>query len=205
VAARLQPIVPGGAGSGEFFDEEPGDLKIPACGAMVAGMITPDFVRLMARYNAWQNHSLYAAASGIPDAARRAERGAFFGSIHGTLSHLLWGDSVWLSRFGAGEAPVGSIAASPGFEPDWDRLAARRTETDARISDWSERVAADWLGGEIAWHSAVMGREVTRSTALCVVHFFNHQAHHRGQVHAMLTSAGARPEDTDLIVLPDQV
>ena len=165
-------------------------------------MITPDFPRLMARYNAWQNRSLYGAAAGLSDEARRAQRGAFFGSIHGTLSHLLWGDSIWMGRFGAGEAPGGTIAASPGFEPDWERLAARRAETDARIADWAARVGADWLGGTISWHSAVFGREVTQPAAVCVMHFFNHQTHHRGQVHAMLTAAGARPEDTDLFAMP---
>ncbi len=167
-------------------------------------MITPEFVRLMARYNAWQNRSLYAAASGLPDAARRAERGAFFGSIHATLCHLLWADLVWMSRFGAGEAPGGGIAASPGLEPDWDRLAARRAGTDAVILDWAGRVGQDWLGGVLSWHSGMLGREVTKPVALCVAHLFNHQTHHRGQVHAMLTAAGARPGDTDLFVLPDE-
>ena len=57
-------------------------------------MITPDYVRLMARYNSWQNGSLYAAADALSDAARREVRGAFFGSIHGTLSHILWGDRM---------------------------------------------------------------------------------------------------------------
>jgi uncharacterized damage-inducible protein DinB len=168
-------------------------------------MITPDFVRLMARYNAWQNRSLYAAADGLDDAARRAERGAFFGSIHGTLSHLLWGDCVWLSRFGVGEAPDGGIAGSPGFESDWTRLSARRAEADKRTLEWAERVESGWLSGAISWRSAVLRGEVTKPAGLCVAHFFNHQTHHRGQVHAMLTAAGARPEDTDLFALPDEV
>jgi uncharacterized damage-inducible protein DinB len=166
-------------------------------------MITPDFLRLMARYNTWQNRSLYGAADGLSEAERRADRGAFFGSIHGTLSHLLWGDTIWMNRFGAGDAPGGSIAASPEFEPDWARLVARRADMDARITDWAAGVEAGWLAGPISWYSAMLGREVTKPVALCVAHVFNHQTHHRGQVHAMLTAAGARPEDTDLFAMPD--
>ena len=59
-------------------------------------MITPDHARLMARYNEWQNRSLYGAADTLDDAARRLERGAFFRSIQDTLNHLLWGDSIWI-------------------------------------------------------------------------------------------------------------
>ena len=62
-------------------------------------MIDPAYVQRMARYNRWQNANLYGVADTLPDEERRRERGAFFGSIHKTLSHLLWGDQVWMSRF----------------------------------------------------------------------------------------------------------
>src|SRR5690606_4695511 len=61
-------------------------------------MITPEYARLFARYNCWQNKSLYDAASALSDDERKAKRGAFFGSIHATLNHLLWGDQIWMSR-----------------------------------------------------------------------------------------------------------
>jgi uncharacterized damage-inducible protein DinB len=53
-------------------------------------MIAPDYCRTMAAYNSEMNRRLYAAASGLSDAERRAPRGAFWGSIHGTLTHILW-------------------------------------------------------------------------------------------------------------------
>jgi len=165
-------------------------------------MMTPELCVTMARYNAWQNGNLYAAAEGLPDDERRQDRGAFFGSIHATLSHLLWGDSVWMSRFDGWEKPDLPIADSAQFEPDWDRLRARREAADARILDWAARVDPLWLLSETRWHSGALGREVTKSAGLCVAHFFNHQTHHRGQVHAMLTAAGARPGDTDLFAMP---
>ena len=165
-------------------------------------MIGSEFVRLMARYNRWQNESAYAAADTLDDAGRRAERGAFFGSIHGTLSHLLWADAVWMSRFDSWDRPAVGIPGSAAWVADWAELAARRAEADARIRDWAGRVTEEALAGDLSWHSGALGREVTKPMALCVVHFFNHQTHHRGQVHAMLTAAGARPDDTDLFMMP---
>jgi uncharacterized damage-inducible protein DinB len=164
-------------------------------------MIDRDHLRLMAGYNRWQNRSLYGAAATLDDAARRAERGAFFGSIHGTLSHLYWGDSIWMHRFMGWPKPGGTIAESSRFRPDWDALVADRAVLDQAILDWAENVPADWIGGEMRWFSGALGREMSQPNWLLAVHFFNHQTHHRGQVHAMLTAAGARPEDTDLILM----
>lgn len=165
-------------------------------------MISADYCRLMARYNRWQNESLYAAAEGIGAAARREERGAFFGSIHGTLSHLLWGDMVWMSRFDGGDRPDCGIAESPRLFDDWQGLWAERRAMDDRIVAWAGDLTGGALAGPLAWHSAVLGREIERPIALCIVHFFNHQTHHRGQAHAMLTASGARPDDTDIVIMP---
>ena len=165
--------------------------------------MTPELCRTMARYNAWQNANLFGAAAELSDAERRRDRGVFFGSIHATLSHLLWGDTMWMSRFDGWERPDGGIGGSVAFAGEWETLVARRTEADARIRDWAGRVAPDWLASELRWHSGALGREVTKPAGLCVAHFFNHQTHHRGQVHAMLTAAGARPGDTDLFAMPD--
>ncbi len=165
-------------------------------------MITPEYLPMMARYNTWQNRSLYAAADGLEDAARRLDRGAFFGSIHDTLSHILWGDTIWMSRFDGWAPPEVAISDSGRFVLDWEALKERRQEADARIEDWAGRVGAADLEGELSWYSAAVEREITRPRALLIMQLFNHQTHHRGQVHAMLTAAGARPGDTDLPFMP---
>lgn len=163
-------------------------------------MISGDYVGMMARYNRWQNESLVAAADGLSAEAREAERGAFFGSIMRTFSHLLWGDGMWMSRFDGGEPPGCGIVDSPTLETDWARFRERRAAMDDRIEGWAAGLAD--TGGRLRWFSGAMGREVERPRALCLVHFFNHQTHHRGQIHAMLTAAGARPGDTDLFIMP---
>ena len=166
-------------------------------------MITPDWVRLMAAYNAEMNRRLYAAADRLTPAQRTEDRGAFFGSVQGTLSHLLWGDRFWMHRFDGWEKPPGGIATSPTLYADWEALKRERAETDAGIEGWASRVDPAWLTASLSWFSAAMGRDITRPNAILVTHVFNHQTHHRGQVHALLTGFGEKTGDTDLpFVLP---
>ncbi len=165
-------------------------------------MIDKDYMRKMTRYNRWQNENLYGAADGLSDAERKRDRGAFFGSIHGTLNHLLWGDRAWMSRFAGTPKVTVGIKDSTGLYPDWEELKRERMEFDRKIIDWAEGLDPQWLDGELTWFSGAMQRELTMPKWVLVTHFFNHQTHHRGQVHAMLTAAGAKPGDTDLCFMP---
>ncbi|MGI9412295.1 MAG: DinB family protein [Hyphomicrobiales bacterium] len=167
-------------------------------------MITTAYVRTMAAYNSWQNGSIYRAADGLSDQQRRADRGAFFGSIHGTLNHLLWADRIWLSRIAGLEGPSApDIASSVGEIDDWSRLKEARARLDRSIADWAATLAAEDLDGDLTWYSGAAGREITKPLGLLLTHLFNHQTHHRGQVHALLTGFGAKPDDTDLPFMPD--
>ncbi|HML07689.1 MAG TPA: DinB family protein [Xanthobacteraceae bacterium] len=167
-------------------------------------MIDGAYVQRMARYNCWQNENLYGVADLLSDEERRRERGAFFGSIHKTLSHLLWGDRIWMSRFSQDvPRPPGGIAESVNLYPDWAELKAERTRFDQRIIHWAEAVDDAWLTADQTFYSGATKREWTRPRWMLVTHMFNHQTHHRGQVHCMLTQAGGRPHDTDLTVMPD--
>jgi uncharacterized damage-inducible protein DinB len=166
-------------------------------------MITTDWVRLMAAYNAEMNRRLHAAADRLTEAQRREDRGAFFGSVHGTLSHLLWADRMWLHRFDGWPAPEGGIKGSTTLFPEWDTLKAERPETDAAIEAWATRLDPAWLDGSLTWFSGATGREMTRPRWVVVTHLFNHQTHHRGQVHALLTSFGEKTGDTDLPFILD--
>lgn len=166
-------------------------------------IVTPDYCRMMARYNAWQNEGLRRMLAGMPDAELRAARGAFFGSIMATVNHILWADRVWLARLSGGAAPEGGTAESVAFTPTAAVWGAERFRTDGALTLWAERLDAVELVGDLVWQSALTGREARRPVAMCVVHMFNHQTHHRGQVHAMLTAAGMSPGPTDLFLMPD--
>jgi uncharacterized damage-inducible protein DinB len=165
-------------------------------------MIDSGYVQRLARYNRWQNENLYGVADTLSDAERRRERGAFFGSIHGTLSHLLWADRIWMSRFAGTPRPAGGIPESVSLYGDWGELKRERAAFDGVIVDWAERLDDDAVAGDLTWFSNAVKAEVSRPRWLLLTHMFNHQTHHRGQVHCMLTQAGGKPGDTDLFIMP---
>ena len=167
-------------------------------------MITPEFLNTMAAYNSEMNRRVYDAAERLSDEERRRERGAFWGSIHGTLNHLLWGDRQWMSRFDNWPKPDVSIKQSAGLIEDFAALSAARETADADISRWAAKVDDVWMSEDLVWFSGAAGREMRAPKGFLISHFFNHQTHHRGQVHAMLTAAGQETGDTDLfLVVPE--
>jgi uncharacterized damage-inducible protein DinB len=164
-------------------------------------MITPDYVRTMAAYNAEMNRRLYDAAGKLSDAERKQQRGAFWSTIHGTLNHVLWGDRAWMSRFAGWPKPDVPIKQSAAMYDHFDALAAERRQADENIIAWADGVDAPWLAGDLTWVSAAVNREFTRPRGFLVTHMFNHQTHHRGQAHAMITAAGQPTGDTDLFLV----
>jgi len=165
-------------------------------------IVTPEYCRLMARYSMWQNKGLRAIVEGMDMAELTADRGAFFGSIWATLNHILWGDRVWMARFDGGAAPGGSIKESKDLAPTPAVWGAERFRTDGRLLTWAEGLTTLDLTGTLSWHSAAADRDLSLPLGVCIAHMFNHQTHHRGQVHAMLTAAGLTPPPTDLFLMP---
>lgn len=166
-------------------------------------MITPAYAQTMAAYNAAMNTQVFAATGRLSDAERRADRGAFWRSIQGTLNHLIWADRMWMSRIDGWEAPERGLSESDSLHDDFFAMNEARVRVDVDLSDWASRLDEAWPGGSLTWFSGAAGREITAPRALIVTHLFNHQTHHRGQVHAMLTAAGQQVGATDLpFVLP---
>jgi uncharacterized damage-inducible protein DinB len=107
-------------------------------------VITASYCQAMAAYNAWMNRKVYECCARLDDAERKRDRGAFFGSIHRTLNHLLWGDRIWLPRFGGPQLPLGKMGED--LYADFEALRAARTEMDAMISAWAAAVREDGAG-----------------------------------------------------------
>lgn len=166
-------------------------------------LITPAYVQKMAAYNTWINGGIYAAAETLSDDQRKRDCGAFFKSIHGTLNHLLWGDQIWMHRFADTPAPAspGIPGSTEQFEA-FEALKRERFAFDAVISKWAGEVDQDWLNGTLDWYSGSMKRDMSSPRGMLVTHMFNHQTHHRGQVHCLLTHLGAETPTTDLPFLP---
>ncbi|MBV8121548.1 MAG: damage-inducible protein DinB, partial [Alphaproteobacteria bacterium] len=112
-------------------------------------MITPAYMRTMAAYNAEMNRRLYGAAARLPDDERRRPRGAFWGSIHGTLTHILWGDRQWMSRFDNWPKPATPIRESAGMIDDFAELMHEREQADGEITRWAHKVDDAWLDDEL--------------------------------------------------------
>ena len=168
-------------------------------------MITKEYVLTMARYNAWQNKQITPVVQAMDEDLLSQDLGVFFSTILGTLNHLLWADTIWMSRFCTDVAPP----TVPGIDSvrmcatvgDW---SAGRFRMDGRMRIWAETLKNVDLTGEVVWTSGVLGREVSTPVALCVAHMFNHQTHHRGQVHAMLTRLGLEAPVSDVIFMPEE-
>ncbi|KIN64967.1 DinB family protein [Sulfitobacter noctilucicola] len=167
-------------------------------------MINKGYVLLMARYNAWQNNQIMDIVKEMNEEDLRRDHGAFFGSIMNTLNHILWADTLWMSRFCSDVA----LPSVPGSESvnymatigEWQ---AARFRMDGRMRIWGETLSNLDLTGEMTWHSGGMNKEFTQPIAMCITHMFNHQTHHRGQVHAMLTSTNKRTPTTDIVFMPE--
>ena len=170
-----------------------------------------DNYRFLARYNRWFNQRLYAACEQLPDEERKRDRGAFFGSIHVTLNHVMWGDRIWLRRFGEQGVAFSSLTPDVLRLPegamhgtliygDWEALRKARDELDAAIEDWARDMPADFPA-RIMRYSNTKGVAREHPVWQAITHFFNHQTHHRGQVTTLLAQAGIDPGTTDLIAL----
>ena len=166
-------------------------------------MISPTYCQLQARYNRWMNERLYALAGELDDVLRKRDHGAFFGSIHRTLNHILWGDRIWLGRF-TGD-PFSVAPYGTDMFDEFERLAREREITDTAILAWSGEVSEAWLASTLNYRAASDGRRRQLPAWIAAVHLYQHAAHHRGQLTTLLKQAGKDPGITDLPYLPGVV
>lgn len=163
-------------------------------------MKTTDYFQRLSQYNTWMNERLFRVCSEIPDAVRKEDRGAFFGSIHGTLNHILLADKVWLGRFL--HQPVEYSSLGQELFADFEPLRQERQKTDQEISTWVDSLTEEQLAEPLKFTSMVKRQECVYPLWYTATHFFNHQTHHRGQVTTLLSQCGYDPGVTDLLALP---
>lgn len=171
--------------------------------------MSPDEAGLLATYNEWMNAKLYDAAARLSVDELMAERGAFFGSIFGTLNHLVVADTVWLKRIARAFAhfealaPVRALAMPAALDQplfnDLPSMLQRRSELDAVFKQWVDALSADDLG-EVLEYANMKGVVSRKRLGLVLMHVFNHQTHHRGQATTLLFQAGQDVGVTDLLV-----
>ena len=168
---------------------------------------------LLAQYNQWINASLYHAVATLSPEERNKSRGAFFGSILGTLNHILVADITWLNRIRAQYHSIEALQSLATFPvpgalnqilfEDFDDLASVRVALDQVIVQFIAEATDDMLDGALQYRN-MKGDRMRKKLSLVLLHYFNHQTHHRGQVTALLSQAGVDYGVTDLVVLvPD--
>ena len=153
--------------------------------------------RMFGHYNAWANGRLYAAAARLSPEQYRADRGAFFKSVHGTLNHLLVTDRIWMQRVtGSGDAPNRLDAIL--FET-FDELRAAREAEDRRIVEFVDGLDEARIAGTIKYRRVSSPEQFEQQLAPALAHWFNHQTHHRGQVHVLWTGLIGEAPELDLL------
>ncbi|MBX3575677.1 MAG: damage-inducible protein DinB [Rhizobiaceae bacterium] len=152
---------------------------------------------MMAAYNRWANVRVYDAAAELSDREWQKDTGAFFGSMMGTLNHLVATDRIWMKRFtGLGEAPRALDAI---VDRSFEGLRAARVVEDARIMEWVDALSEEELEGRFTYVTMTDVRTVSQRIAPVLAHLFNHQTHHRGQAHTILTMLGKPSLGLDLV------
>jgi uncharacterized damage-inducible protein DinB len=165
-------------------------------------MTTPSYFQTLARYNQWANERLYAACAELADADYRAPRQAFFGSIHGTLNHLLVADRIWMGRLQGPESGLKQL--NQILYEDFAELRAARVAEDRRLIHFVDGLSQQSLDGVLAYKTTA---GVPQETPLLwtLAHLFNHQTHHRGQTHGLLSQTAVAPPPLDLLIFSRQL
>lgn len=145
---------------------------------------------MLARYNRWANQRVYRAVAVLPEADWRADHGAFFHSLDGTLNHLVVADRIWLRRCtGIGPLPT---RLDEIVSHDRAELAAARAAEDDRLIAYIDGLDEAHLAGPLTYSPLTAQGSFTQPLAAVLAHIFNHQTHHRGQATALLTRIGGR-------------
>ncbi len=158
--------------------------------------------QILANYNLWANQRLYQACRMLSTDEYKQDRKAFFKSIHGTLNHLLVVDRLWLGRCKTIDS--GITALDQTLYPDLDSLAEARQVEDENIIHYIDNLDGNILSEKL-YFKTLAGKESSMELNLLISHFFNHQTHHRGQVHNMLSQTNAAPPSIDLYMFCQSV
>ncbi|NDV86975.1 DUF664 domain-containing protein [Aurantimonas aggregata] len=156
-----------------------------------------DMTVMFAGYNRWCNERLHASAGTLSDDEFRADRGVFFKSMLGTLNHILAADRIWMRRFtGSGDAPTQLDAI---LYDDREALRSARIAEDTRIVEWVAGLSEPDLAAAFSYETISSPQVMTQKLGPALLHMFNHQTHHRGQAHAILTGFGREAPSLDLV------
>jgi uncharacterized damage-inducible protein DinB len=165
---------------------------------------------LMAEYNQWMNQKLYEVASTLSEELLAENKGAFFGSIIGTLNHIMVGDIAWLKRFALHLSthqelnPIRELAQPKALDiiihDNFSDLKASRVLLDDIFTKFANSLTEAELSESVSYRN-MKGVASTKNLFSLMMHVFNHQTHHRGQISTLLSQSGVDIGVTDLAVI----
>ncbi|NEQ36304.1 MAG: damage-inducible protein DinB [Okeania sp. SIO3I5] len=160
-----------------------------------------DYFQRLSQYNYWMNEKIYLVCESIPDSVRREDKGAFFNSIQGTLNHILLADKLWLSRFQNYTFEIESLRQE--LIAEFNLLWQERQKIDREIQTYIDSLTEEKLAESLTFTSKSQKGECNFPLWHLLLHFFNHQTHHRGQLTTLISQCGKDFGVTDLLWLPE--
>jgi uncharacterized damage-inducible protein DinB len=152
-------------------------------------------IRKLFAYNAWATNRMFEALARIPARDYKRDLKASYGSLHGTATHMVGAEKIWLSRLvKKPEAALMTEQDAPSLQSlktTWEDVAARTARFVSRLDDKA-------LGGSLEY-VPTEGKKFTNEVQQILQHLVNHSSYHRGQIASMMRQIGAEPAHTDLI------
>ncbi len=152
------------------------------------------------QYSHWMNEHMFTLCDTVPDNHRKKSLGAFFGSIHRTLNHILLVDRLWLSRFENSSLSITGLDQE--LYVDYNELKTARRETDDQLTRYIGKLQDQDMDRKLTFTSAITHKSHSFLLGDCLVHMFHHQTHHRGQISALISQLGVDIGNTDLLWMP---
>ena len=173
-----------------------------------------DHVYLMADYNQWMNQKVYEAVGTLSPEKLHEDKGAFFGSVFASLNHICVGDTLWLKRFSAvlekypAYAPIIELAMPESLDAflanNFNGLKDRRVLLDEALLELTSELTDEDLLQPISYTNK-KGVTANKKLFNLLMHVFNHQTHHRGQVTTLLSQSDIDIGITDLVFIQPNV
>lgn len=173
-----------------------------------------EHVYLMADYNQWINQKIYEAVSPMAPEQLHEDKGAFFGSIFASLNHICVGDTLWLKRFSSAllryeaYAPISELTTPASLDAflanNFNDLKDRRVLLDEALLEIASLITDEELLQPISYQNS-KGVKANKTLFNLLMHLFNHQTHHRGQITTLLSQSGIDIGITDLVFIQPNV
>ncbi|MEL0657752.1 DinB family protein [Psychromonas arctica] len=173
-----------------------------------------EHVYLMADYNQWMNQKIYEAVNTMTPEKYHEDKGAYFGSVFASLNHICVADTLWLKRCSVvlqtydAYAPIAALPMPESLDVflanNFNDLKDRRVLLDEALLEIANLLTDEALLQPINYQNS-KGVTANKTLFNLLMHLFNHQTHHRGQITTLLSQSGIDIGITDLVFIQPNI